>query len=279
MQEGLKDMEIPELLLLVMETSLVSLCMKIMSVLITVILYGRMIEIYAYCSVSPIPFATMTNREWGQIGNNYLKGLFALGFQGFLIMICVGIYAVLVGEMVLADNLHSAIFFPCSLYRYPLFLPVQIRRTGKIYIQRPLRAERRFFLAYVPVPKDLSKVKTKVAFNLTKRQILCFSVALLMGLPLFFLLKDSAGTSLAAMVMIVVMLPCFLVAMYEKHGQPLEVVIKNIVQTKFTRPKVRPYQTENLYALLEKQRALEKEVSAIVKRTDKKDAGSRRKQA
>ncbi len=70
---GLKHMEIPELLLLVMETSLVSLCMKIMSVLITVILYGRMIEIYLYCSVSPIPFATMTNREWGQIGNNYLK--------------------------------------------------------------------------------------------------------------------------------------------------------------------------------------------------------------
>ena len=94
MQEGLEDMEIPELLLLVLETSLVSLCMKIMSVLITVILYGRMIEIYLYCSVSPIPFATMTNREWGQIGNNYLKGLFALGFQGFLIMICVGIYAV-----------------------------------------------------------------------------------------------------------------------------------------------------------------------------------------
>ena len=120
-------------------------------------------------------------------------------------------------------------------------------------------------MAYVPVPKDLSKVKTKVAFNLTKRQILCFSVALLIGLPLFFLLKDSAGTSLAAMVMIVVMLPCFLVAMYEKHGQPLEVVIKNIIQTKFTRPKVRPYQTENLYALLEKQRALEKEVSAIVR--------------
>ena len=110
MQEGLEDMEIPELLLLVLETSLVSLCMKIMSVLITVILYGRMIEIYLYCSVSPIPFATMTNREWGQIGNNYLKGLFALGFQGFLIMICVGIYAVLVNDMIIADNLHSAVF-------------------------------------------------------------------------------------------------------------------------------------------------------------------------
>ena len=113
------NMEIPELLLLVMETSLVSLCMKIMSVLITVILYGRMIEIYAYCSVSPIPFATMTNREWGQIGNNYLKGLIALGFQGFLIMICVGIYAVLVNDMIIADNLHSAIF---SLAAYTVIL-------------------------------------------------------------------------------------------------------------------------------------------------------------
>lgn len=81
-------------------------------------------------------------------------------------------------------------------------------------------------MAYVPVPKDLSKIKTKVAFNLTKRQIICFAAALAMGLPLFFLLKDSAGTSMAAFAMIVVMLPCFLLAMYEKHGQPLEVVIK-----------------------------------------------------
>ena len=120
-------------------------------------------------------------------------------------------------------------------------------------------------MAYVPVPKDLSKVKTKVALNLTKRQIICFSVALLMGLPLFFLLKDSAGTSPAAMAMIVVMLPCFLAAMYERHGQPLEVVLKNLIQTKFVRPKERPYQTQNLYAVLERQRKLEKEVSAIVK--------------
>ena len=120
-------------------------------------------------------------------------------------------------------------------------------------------------MAYVPVPKDLSKVKTKVALNLTKRQIICFAAALILGLPLFFLLKDSAGTSLASMVMIAVMLPCFLIAMYEKHGQPLEVVVKNIIQTKFIAPKERPYQTENLYAVLERQRKLEKEVSAIAK--------------
>lgn len=128
-------------------------------------------------------------------------------------------------------------------------------------------------MAYVPVPKDLTKVKTKVAFNLTKRQIIFFAAALAIGLPLFFLLKDSAGTSLAAFAMIIVMLPCFLFAMYEKHGQPLEVVIKNVVQTKFIRPKERPYQTENFYAVLERQRNLEKEVSAIVKGTNQNGAG------
>ena len=129
MQDGLNDMEIPELLLLVMETSLVSLCMKIMSVLITVILYGRMIEIYLYCSVSPIPFATMTNREWGQIGSNYLKSLFALGFQGFLIMICAGIYAVLVNTLTVANNLHSAIF---SIAAYTVILCFSLFKTGAL---------------------------------------------------------------------------------------------------------------------------------------------------
>jgi hypothetical protein len=129
MQSQLGSMEIPELLLLVMETSLVSLCMKIMSILITVILYGRIIEIYLYCSVAPIPFATMTNREWGQIGNNYLRSLFALGFQGFLIMICVGIYAVLVNSMIIANNLHSAIF---SLASYTVILCFSLFKSGAL---------------------------------------------------------------------------------------------------------------------------------------------------
>ena len=134
-------------------------------------------------------------------------------------------------------------------------------------------------MAYVPVPKDLSKVKTKVAFNLTKRQIVCFAAALLIGLPLFFLLKGSAGTNLAAMAMIVVMLPCFLLAMYEKHGQPLEVVVRNVIQTKFTRPKERPYRTENLYAVLENAAKLRKGGISDCQKDKQKDAGSRRKQA
>lgn len=129
MTATMETMEVPELLLLVMETALVSMCMKIMSVLITVILYGRMIEIYLTCSVAPIPFATMTNREWGSIGNNYLKGLFALGVQGFFIMVCVGIYAVLVNQMTIASNLHSAIF---SVAAYTVILCFSLFKTGSL---------------------------------------------------------------------------------------------------------------------------------------------------
>ena len=99
METAMESMEIGELVILALETMLVSLCMKIISVFITVILYGRMIEIYLYSSVGAIPFATMSNREWGQIGNNYLRGLFALAFQGFFMMVCVGIYAVLVARV------------------------------------------------------------------------------------------------------------------------------------------------------------------------------------
>lgn len=129
MTATLETLEVPELLLLVMETFIVSFCMKIMSVLITVILYGRMIEIYLTCSVAPIPFATMTNREWGSIGSNYLKGLFALGVQGFFIMVCVGIYTVLVNEMVIATNLHSAIF---SIAAYTVILCFSLFKTGSL---------------------------------------------------------------------------------------------------------------------------------------------------
>lgn len=125
----LEAMEIPELLLLTLETFIVSFGMKIMSVVITVILYGRMIEIYAYCSLSPIPFATMTNQEWGGIGQNYFKGLLALAFQGFLIMICVGIYSVLVNNMIVAVNLHSAIF---SLASYTVILCFSLLKTGTL---------------------------------------------------------------------------------------------------------------------------------------------------
>ena len=119
-------------------------------------------------------------------------------------------------------------------------------------------------MAYVPVPKDMNAVKTKVMFNLTKRQLICFGSGALVGLPVFFLLKNCMSISGAVICMILVMLPFFLLAMYEKNGQPLEKIIRNIVQVCFLRPKQRPYATNNFYAALERQEQLDKEVYRIV---------------
>ena len=121
-------------------------------------------------------------------------------------------------------------------------------------------------MAYVTVPKDLTKIKSKVMFNLTKRQLLCFVAAVAIGLPLFFLTKDSAGTTTAALCMVLAMLPMFLLAMYEKNGQPLEVFLGHLIQNKFIRPKVRIYQTNNLYSALVRQSQLEQEVKRIARK-------------
>ena len=118
--------------------------------------------------------------------------------------------------------------------------------------------------AYIPVPRDLTRVKTKVFFNLTKRQLICFGSAALIGVPIFFLVKGTGNVSLAALTMMIVMLPLFFLAMYEKDGQPLEVSAGHFIQAKFIRPKVRPYQTNNYYDALVRQYQLEKEVERIV---------------
>ena len=124
--------------------------------------------------------------------------------------------------------------------------------------------------AYIPVPRDLSRVKSKILFNLTKRQLICFGIAALIGVPSFFLIKSAAGTSLAAMSMIIIMIPMFLLAMYERDGQPLEVLAKHFIETKFIRPKVRPFQTDNYYEILHRAALAEKEVDRIVSVSQKK---------
>lgn len=128
-------------------------------------------------------------------------------------------------------------------------------------------------MAYVTVPKDLTKVSSKVLFGLTKRQLICFGAAVLIGVPLFFLLRDSVNSSTATLCMILVMLPFFLLAMYERHGQPLEVVVGQIIQTVFVRPKERPYMTNNFYSAVDRQIQVEKEVRRIVRK--KKAAAGR----
>ena len=119
-------------------------------------------------------------------------------------------------------------------------------------------------MAYVSVPKDLTKVKTKFLFNLTKRQVLCFGIGILMGVPLFFILRNVLPVSAAAMIMIIVMLPAFLFAMFERNGQPLEKFLHHIIQSRFVRPKKRPYRTNNFYAAVERQANIEKEVRTLL---------------
>ena len=120
-------------------------------------------------------------------------------------------------------------------------------------------------------------MKSKLLFGLTKRQIICFGAAALIGVPLFFLLRGKVNSSTATVCMIVVMLPLFLLAMYEKNGQPLEVILGQIIQTVFVRPKERPYMTNNFYAAVERQARAEKEVKAIVQKAKARAAGKTRK--
>lgn len=145
---------------------------------------------------------------------------------------------------------HHRFYLGCyGLHRPLCFKPCL--RPGSICegcIQRSLRGRRKLFgSVYSRVPWLDEGVKTKVFFNLTKRQLLCFGAAALIGVPIFFLVKATGNVSLAALFMMIVMLPLFFLAMYEKDGQLLEVVVEHFIQTKFVRPKVRPYQTDNYY--------------------------------
>ena len=126
-------------------------------------------------------------------------------------------------------------------------------------------------MAYVTVPKDLNRVKTKVALNLTRRQLICFSAAGLVGIPLYLLTRNALGNDLAALLMVMVMLPLFAFALYEKDGLPLEAFIENYIRVRFLYPRIRPYHTENFYRLLQNEINHRKEmlISAAKKKCNK----------
>ena len=135
-------------------------------------------------------------------------------------------------------------------------------------------------MPFVPVPKDLARVKTKVAFNLTQRQLICFGAGGLIGVPTYMLTRNSIGNEAAALLMIGLMLPFFLFGIYEKDGQPLEKVLGHFVRARFLAPRTRPYRTENLYAALERQNRNEMEAKAVAnkaaKNTGKKSVHSKK---
>ena len=181
LQSSLMQMDVGPLFGLFLQSFFIGITMRILSIIIFVIVYGRMIEIYCMVSLAPIPMATWGNHEQAHMGQNYLKCLFALGFQGFLILICVAIYAVLIQSVAISGDAINSIW---SIVGYTV--------------------------------------------------LLCFS-----------LFKTTLG-------MMAVMLPAFFLGMYEKNGQPLEKLLSYYVQSRFLRPKIRPYKTNNYYALLMK---------------------------
>ena len=128
-RDTLEGMELGPLLGLFLQSFVVQLCSMILSVVIFVIVYGRMVEIYLMTSLAPIPFATFGNREQSQIGQNYLRSLFALGFQGFLIMICIGIYAVLVQTVSFSDDIIASIW---GVMGYTVLLCFSLFKTGSL---------------------------------------------------------------------------------------------------------------------------------------------------
>ena len=111
---------------------------------------------------------------------------------------------------------------------------------------------------YISAPRDFSKVKSKVCFNLTKRQLICFSIGAMIGVPTFFLIKRLGNTTVATLGMMISMMPLFFLAMYEKNEQPLEVFLEHFIDATFKRPKKRPYITKNYYALLGRIAELER---------------------
>lgn len=128
MMDTLKEKGLGELVMILFETSLIKVAIQVISVVIMLVVYGRMFEIYVYSSVSAIPFATMGNKEWGQIGTNYIKGLFALGLQGLFLMVCLGIYAVLVKTIKITD-IHTSIM---TILGYAVLLGLMMLKSGTL---------------------------------------------------------------------------------------------------------------------------------------------------
>ena len=276
LEPRLMEMDLGPLFGLWFQSLFIGITMWALYICIFIVIYGRMIEIYLVTSVAPVPMAAMMGKEWGGMGQNYLRSCWHWAFRRFSLssawqfMLCW--CRTSLWKMTSSWQSGAAWATP-----YCYVLRCSKPQSRQISLSGALKRKEVSTLAYVPVPKDLTKVKTKVMFNLTKRQLICFTGGALIGVPLFFLLRKPTGNSVAAMCMMLVMLPFFMLAMYEKHGQPLEKIVGNILKVAVIRPKQRPYQTNNFYAVLKRQEMLDKEVYDIVHRNKKMAASDVRK--
>ena len=203
-----------------------------------------------------------------QLADWSIGALLGLWFQSIFVGLCTQILSICIFLVIYGRMIEVYLVTSIGPIPFATMVNREWGNTGQNYLRSLLALG----LAYVTIPKDLSKVQSKVLFGLTKRQVICFGAAALIGVPLFFLTKGALGTTTAALCMILVMLPFFLFAMYEKNGQPLEVFLGHLIENKFIRPKTRIYQTNNLYSALVRQYELEQEVRRIAGKNGKKRA-------
>ena len=192
MESRLMEMELGPLFGLWFQSLFVGITMWALTICIFIVIYGRMVEIYLVTSVAPIPMAAMMGREWGGMGQNYLRSLMALGFQAFLIIVCVGIYAVLVENIALEDDIIGAIW---SCVGYTVLLCFTLFKTGSLAKSIFCSAlnRRRFLNGYVPVPKDLTKVKTRSCSISQRGSLSASGAGRFLGVPLFFSAQRACG--------------------------------------------------------------------------------------
>ena len=268
LEPRLMEMDLGPLFGLWFQSLFIGITMWALYICIFIVIYGRMIEIYLVTSVAPVPMAAMMGKEWGGMGQNYLRSCWRWAFRRF--------------------SSSSAWQFMLCWCRTSLWKMTSSWRSGAAWVT-PYCCALRCSKPAVSQNQSFRRIKTEGGFHIglcTRTQRFNQSqnkghvqsdpkaVGLLYrrgacSVPLFFLLREPAGNSMAAMCMMLVMMPFFLLAMYEKHGQPLEKIVGNILKVAVIRPKQRPYQTNNFYAVLKRQEMLDKEVYDIVHRNEK----------
>ena len=247
---ALSGLSLGELMTVWFISLIVHLGVLILIVAIVITLASRIIEVFMYLSIAPIPMATMMDSgEWASIGKNWIKQFLALSFQGFFIVVALGIFETLFSKYRrrYPANGTASWLYCCTYLHDSPYRSYQQKR-----VQRALKQDRRSKMAhYVPIPKDLNDIKEKFIMGFTKRQVICFGIGLVLGAPVYFLTRASIGMSGAIFAMGAVAAPAILCGIYKKNGVFLEKQVK-FMREYFTRPRKRYYRTTNVFQCIER---------------------------
>ena len=256
---ALSGLSLGELMTVWFISLIVHLGVLILIVAIVITLASRIIEVFMYLSIAPIPMATMMDSgEWASIGKNWIKQLLALSFQGFFIVVALGIFKTLFSNAIVALNASTdGVILQMGLLLAAIPQHLSSRFSAQELSQNLCLAHIEnkiggFMAHYVPIPKELNDIKEKFIMGFTKRQVICFGIGLVLGAPVYFLTRASIGMSGAIFAMGAVAAPAILCGIYKKNGVFLEKQVK-FMREYFTRPRKRYYRTTNIFVSIERQ--------------------------